>query len=101
MTDKTGIQEALDKFDGSPSRLAAACGNGVKRQHVEHWRRSGRVPPGVTPIVSAATGVPCNRLNDGVRWDLVRIETALQGSVSDVAPARHPEISAASGERHA
>lgn len=69
---KTGIQIAVDKFDGSPSKLAEACGNGILRQHVEHWRKAGRVSAEHTPVVSAASGVPCELLNDRVKWSLVR-----------------------------
>ena len=72
MSKKTGIQLAVDKFDGSPSKLAQACGNGILRQHVEHWRKAGRVSAEHTPVVSAASGVPCELLNDRVDWSLVR-----------------------------
>ena len=72
MSKKTGIQIAVDKFDGSPSKLAEACGNGILRQHVEHWRKVGRVSAEHTPVVSAASGVPCELLNDRVNWSLVR-----------------------------
>lgn len=70
MASKTGIQAAVDQYDGSPSRLAAALGNGVLRQHVEHWLRAGRVSAGRCPEVSALTGIPCNELNDRVNWEL-------------------------------
>lgn len=72
MNTKTGIEIAVDKFGGSPSRLAEACGNGILRQHVEHWRKVGRVSAEHTPVVSAASGVSCELLNDRVNWSLVR-----------------------------
>lgn len=73
MAEKTGIQEAVEKYDGSPSRLAEAVGSGVVRQHVEHWLKVGRVSAEKCPDVAAATGIACKRLNDKVRWDLVLV----------------------------
>lgn len=72
MTNQTGIQAAVAMFDGSPSKLADAVGNGVLRQHVEHWLKSGRVSAEKCPDVFAATGISCERLNDKVNWGLVR-----------------------------
>jgi len=72
MKSKTGIQVAVEKFEGSPSKLAEAIGNGVLRQHVEHWLKVGRVSAERAPEVSAVSGVPCERLNDRVSWKLVR-----------------------------
>lgn len=72
MENKTGIQRAVDSFDGSPSKLADAVGRGVLRQHVEHWLKVGRVSAERCPDVFAATGVPCEQLNDKVNWALVR-----------------------------
>ena len=68
----SGIQEAVNKYGGSPSKLAAAVGGDVKRQHVEHWLKSGVVSAPNCPLVELATGVPCERLNPDVRWDVVR-----------------------------
>lgn len=76
MDQKTGIQRAVDLFDGSPSKLAEAVGCGVIRQHVEHWLKAGRVSAERCPDVSAASGVPCEELNDKVNWALVRSGTA-------------------------
>lgn len=70
MATKTGIQKAVWKFDGSPAKLAEAVGNGVLRQHVEHWLKSGRVSSQRCPEVSAVSGVPCKQLNDKVDWRL-------------------------------
>lgn len=72
MLHKTGIQKALDKFDGSPTKLANATGNGVLRQHVEHWLNAGRVAAEKCPDVAEATGIPLEELNDKVNWDKVR-----------------------------
>lgn len=41
---KEAIRQAVDLFDASPSRLAQAIGQPVKRQNVEHWLNTGRVP---------------------------------------------------------
>lgn len=72
MGHKSGIQRAVDGFENSPSKLAAAVGNGVVRQHVEHWLKVGRVAAEKCPDVSAATGIACEDLNDKVNWSLVR-----------------------------
>lgn len=71
MNQTTGIQRAVDLFDASPSKLAAAIGQGVLRQHVEHWLKAGRVSAERCPEVSAATGIRCEDLNDRVNWALV------------------------------
>lgn len=68
----SGIKLALSLFEESPTKLAAAIGNGVLRQHVEHWVKAGRVPAAKCPDVSAVTGIPCDQLNDTVNWGLVR-----------------------------
>lgn len=51
------IEKALAKFDGSPTKMAAAIGHGVLRQHVEHWVKSGRVPTEHCRAVYDLTGV--------------------------------------------
>lgn len=71
MQQPTGIQRAVDN-KGSPGKLAEAIGNGVLRQHVEHWLKAGRVSAERAPDVWAATGVPLEELNDKVNWALVR-----------------------------
>lgn len=76
MEQRTGIQEAVDKFGGSPARLADAVGKGVLRQHVEHWLKVGRVSAERCPDVFAATGVPCASLNDRVNWSLITTPAA-------------------------
>ena len=74
MGQETGIQRAVSKFE-TPSKLAEAVGNGVLRQHVEHWLKSGRVSAEKAPDVSVATGIPVEELNDKVNWALVRAST--------------------------
>lgn len=71
MSQVTGIQRAVEKFE-TPAKLAEAVGNGVLRQHVEHWLKAGRVSAERAPEVSAATGIPLEDLNDRVNWSLVR-----------------------------
>lgn len=62
MPHRSAVQRALDRFDGSPTKMAAALGGDVKRQHIEHWLKAGRVPPEHCPAVSDLTGVAL--------WDL-------------------------------
>ena len=77
MNQQTGIAEAVAKFENSPSKLAKAVGNGVLRQHVEHWLKAGRVSPERCPEVSATTGIACSELNDKVDWALAgKLEAA-------------------------
>jgi Putative antitoxin of bacterial toxin-antitoxin system, YdaS/YdaT len=84
METRTGIQQAVDKFDGSPSKLAAAVTNcGVIRQHVEHWLRAGRVPAEKCPEVAVASGIALESLNDRVNWALVRSDLQ-QAAPADV-----------------
>ena len=72
MEVKSGIQRAVDQFEGSPSKLADAVGNGVKRQHIEHWLKTGRVSADKAPDVADATGIALEDLNDQTNWDKVR-----------------------------
>lgn len=71
MEHKTGIQRAVEMF-GSPARLAEAVGNGVLRQHIEHWLKSGRVSVERAPDVAAATGIAIADLNNTMNWSLVK-----------------------------
>ena len=80
MDAKTGIEQALAIFDDSPTKLAQAVGNGVKRQHIEHWLKAGVVPAAKTPDVMVATGIPCDVLCPGTNWEAVRA-----GAVTDLA----------------
>lgn len=34
---QSGIARAVAMFENKPAKLAEAVGNGVLRQHVEHW----------------------------------------------------------------
>lgn len=70
MDKETGIQRAVE-IKGSPAKLAEAIGNGVLRQHVEHWLKVGRVPAERAPDVHAATGVALEDLNEKTNWALV------------------------------
>ena len=72
MSEKTGIEQAVDLFDGSPTKLADAIGKAVLRQHIEHWLKTGRVPADKAPDVEAATGIPVELLNPVVNWGVVR-----------------------------
>ena len=72
MNQQTGIAEAVAKFDNSPTKLAAAIGGPVLRQHIEHWLKAGRVPAARCAEVSSVTSIPLERLNDNVNWSLVR-----------------------------
>ena len=72
LNQQTGIAEAVSKFENSPSKLAAAIGEPVLRQHVEHWLKAGRVPAERCAEVAAVTGIALERLNDRVNWSLVR-----------------------------
>lgn len=85
MEQVTGIQKAVDKFGGSPSKLASAVGNGVIRQHIEHWIKTGRVSPGKCPVVSAATGISCAELNSTVIWSVLQKQPRKQRAVAQVA----------------
>jgi DNA-binding transcriptional regulator YdaS (Cro superfamily) len=71
MTSAEALKAVLAMFDGSPTKLAAAIGGDIKRQNVEHWVSSGRVPPAQRPGVEhAAEGrVTAEDLSDdGVHW---------------------------------
>lgn len=73
MDKKSGIRRAVEMFDNSPSKLAAALGNYVLRQHVEHWLTAGRVPAERTPDIAALTEIPEEEFNDKTNWSLVRM----------------------------
>jgi DNA-binding transcriptional regulator YdaS (Cro superfamily) len=72
MPKKTGIQEAVDLFDGSPTKLAAAVGDRVSRQNIEHWLEAGQVPHGKCSAVALATRIPVERLNPTHDWAKTR-----------------------------
>lgn len=58
MSKVSAVQRALNVFDGSPTKLAAALGDGVLRQHVEHWLKAGKVPEQHCFAVTQLTQVP-------------------------------------------
>jgi hypothetical protein len=72
------VQRAVDFFDGSPSKMAAALGGGVRRQHVEHWLKSGRIPTEHCAAVHVLTGVPRWELRPE-DWDRIWPELTAQG----------------------
>jgi DNA-binding transcriptional regulator YdaS (Cro superfamily) len=52
---KEAIRRAVDLFDASPSRFAAAIGPHVSRQNVQHWLATGRVPTDYCARIEAVT----------------------------------------------
>ncbi len=107
---KTGIQKAVEGFDGSPTKLAAALGKGVSRQTVEHWLRVGHVSPGLAPNVADVSGQPIESLDSTTDWHLVPALLARHGGgrrarrgqggrpVAGQARAERPVASAPRGE---
>lgn len=67
----SGIQRALDLYE-TTTALAAACGEDVKRQNIEHWLALGYVPVGKCHKVANATGIPVEELNPLHDWAGVR-----------------------------
>lgn len=84
MHPPSGIQKAVERFDGSPTKTAAAIGGGVLRQHVEHWLKVGRVPAEHAPALSECANVPLWELRPE---DWHRIWPALIGSLGAPEPA--------------
>lgn len=77
ITAHDALMTAIEKA-GSQSAFARLCG---KRQgHVSHWIKSGRgLPAEYCPMVEEGTGVLCEALQPGVRWDvLVKRGAAMQ-----------------------
>lgn len=72
MEQQTGIEQALHRFDNSPTKLAKAIGGAVIRQHVEYWLKAGKVPADKAPDVEAATGIPVEALCPDTNWGVVR-----------------------------
>lgn len=48
------VERLFEMFDGSPTRVAKACG--VTKQRAAHWLKRGRVPAELSGVVEAATG---------------------------------------------
>lgn len=69
------LSAVLQAFDNSPSALAAAIGDGVKRQNIEYWIAVGRVPQAHRPAVERAMRgkVTCEQLSKEDRAPWVRI----------------------------
>lgn len=86
MERSTGIHKAVAQFDRSPSKLAAALGNGVRRQHVEHWLKTGAVPPERCIAIEKAThgAVRCEEMRPDVDWAYLR-GTAANDQAREVA----------------
>ena len=95
ITPHEALMAAISKA-GSQSAFARLCG---KRQgHVSHWLKSGRgLPAEYCPMVEEGTGVLCEELQPGVRWDVL----VKRGVLSRVAAvAQQPqELSKASSEQ--
>ncbi len=72
MESKSGIELALEKFENSPTKLAAAVGGSVIRQHVEHWAKAKKVPADKAPDVMVASGIPVDLLCPDANWGAVR-----------------------------
>lgn len=72
----TPLERVLARFDGSPTNLAAAMGGDVKRQNVEHWMKTGRVPPQHCPTLERLLrgAIPCESLRRDLEW--VRVPDA-------------------------
>lgn len=87
---KTGIHKAVDQFDGSPSKFAEVIGNGVLRQHVEHWLKVGRVPAhhclAIEQVTSGAVTRRDLRPDD---WHLIWPDVAEDHQCASAAEASH------------
>lgn len=61
-------------YSGSTTRMAAAMGGKIKRQHIEHWLASGRVPWDHCATVERVTEGrwPCEELRPDLTWSRVR-----------------------------
>lgn len=71
--ERTPIQRAVAIMGNRPSALAAAIGGKVKRQNVEYWLASNRVPAEYCPSVQRVTGgaVTCKELRPDVEWEVL------------------------------
>lgn len=69
---QTGIQQALNKFDGSPTQLAKAAGGTITRQNIEYWQKKGVVPAAHAPLIEKASGIVCEVLTPGTDWSVIR-----------------------------
>ena len=65
-TDKTGIAEAVARYQGKPALLAEAIDE--PRTTVMHWLKTGIVPSDKCKKVETITLIPSERLNPKVDW---------------------------------
>lgn len=65
---QSGIEKALEFYESSATALATAIGDGVLRQNVEHWIKSGQVPYDHCPKLERLTGIPCEELRPSGNW---------------------------------
>jgi DNA-binding transcriptional regulator YdaS (Cro superfamily) len=72
MEHQTGIEQAIAMFENSTTKLARAVGGNVLRQHIEHWKKVGKVPAEKAPDVEKVTGIPCEVLCPDTNWAVVR-----------------------------
>jgi DNA-binding transcriptional regulator YdaS (Cro superfamily) len=72
--EQTPLRRALNAYEGSAVKLAAAMGGGILRQHIEHWLRIGQVPAAKAPLIELATdrAVTCEELRPDVAWHVLR-----------------------------
>lgn len=97
METATAVQRAVDMFDGSPTKLASQLGGDIKRQHVEHWLKKGRVPAEHCAVVAHATGIPLWELRpeDWYRiWPMVIGDLGAPDVPPDAESAKRPDTDA-------
>jgi len=71
MKEKTGIEKALDRFNGSAVKLAKAVDGFATRQNIECWSATGTVPPEKCVAIHRATGVSLGELNTRMDWNAI------------------------------
>ena len=67
------IAQVMEAFSNSPTALADAIGNGVKRQSIEHWMRVGSIPsvhwPAIERVMRGKVTVEqMARASKSTRW---------------------------------
>lgn len=70
--DMKALDEAIKKAGGAK---ALAERIGVAANLPIMWRSRERVPAEHCPAIERETGVPCERLNPRVAWDVLRMQT--------------------------
>lgn len=101
MARLSGIQKAVERFEGSPTKTAAALGDGVLRQHVEHWLKKGRVPAEHAPALSAVSGVPLWELRPGDWYRIWPDRVGTQGAPAVAAGSERRRSSSGKPEARA